>query len=139
MYKYLDHTADILFVADAKTLEQIFCESALAVENAMVDISKVKAVQKQKINVVGPNLELLLFKFLNDLLFYKDADQLMLSQFKVKITQSNNRYALICLAQGEKLAIKRHKPKVDVKAITMHLLEIKESKAGWHAQAIIDI
>lgn len=138
-YTFLDHTADILFQAEGKTIEELFAQCALAVEDTQVNIKKVKAKQAIEITGESDSLEKLLFNFLDDLLFYKDAELLLFSTFDIKITEEKGKYVLYCQASGEKLDLQKHEPKVDVKAITMHMFEIKKTKKGWWAQVLIDI
>lgn len=138
-YTFLDHTADILFQAEGKTVEELFAQCALAVEDTQVNIKKVKPKQTVEITGESDSLEKLLFNFLDDMLFYKDAEQLLFSKFELKITEKKSKYLLQCTAFGEKLDLKKHEPKVDVKAITMHMFEIKKTKNGWWAQVLVDI
>lgn len=138
-HKFLDHTADVFFVAKAATLPELFNECALAVEETMVDVTKVK--QKQKIKILGEDnkIDLLLFDFLDDLLFYKDAKQLLFSKFEIKIQEKEGKWELSCVAHGEKLDLVRHDPRVDVKAITMHEFSVEKVPEGWKAKVLIDI
>ena len=139
-YKFLDHTADVLFQAEAKTLPELFEQCALALQETQVDISTVKPRQAVEITGENKNLDYLLFDFLDNLLFQKDSAQLVFSKFEAHIEQHpDGVYALRCTAQGEKLNVKKHNPKVDVKAITMHMFEIKKTKQGWKAQVLVDI
>ena len=46
---------------------------------------------------------------------------------------------MTCDAFGEKIDIEKHNPKVDIKAITMHMFEVKKTKNGWRAQVLVDI
>jgi len=138
-HKFIDHTADILFEAQAPSLNELFEQCAIALENSQVDIKLIK--QKETIKITGKNkkIDYLLFDFLDDLLFYKDSKQLLFSKFEIKIEKENDEYVLTCQATGEKLNLELHDPKVDVKAITMHLFEVKEIKDGWFARVLIDI
>ncbi len=140
LYKFLDHTADVLFQAEADTLPELFEQSALALQETQVDISKVERRQKVEITGENTNVEYLLFDFLDNLLFYKDAEQLVFSKFEMHIQHTpEGVYLLKCLAWGEKLDVEKHQPKVDVKAITMHLFEVKKTEEGWKAQVLVDI
>ncbi len=139
-YKFLDHTADVLFQAEAATLGKLFEQCALALQETQVNVTAVEPLQAVKIDGKNKNVEYLLFDFLDNLLFQKDSAQLVFSEFKVRIRQdSTGTYSLQCTARGEKLQVKKHQPKVDVKAITMHLFEIKKTKEGWKAQVLVDI
>lgn len=138
-HKFLDHTADVFFVAKADTLPALFNECALAVEETMVEVSKVKLKEKVKILGESEKIESLLFDFLDELLFFKDYRQLVFSKFDIDIKESGGKYSLICYAHGEKIDFSRHEPKVDVKAITMHEFKVEKVKEGWKAQVLIDI
>ncbi len=136
--KYLEHTADILFQAEAGTLGELFEQCALAVEESQIELKNVEKKNKTKISGKNKKIDLLLFDFLDDLLFYKDAEQLIFSKFEIKVEEVKGQFVLDCLAYGEKLAGK-HEQKVDVKAITLHKFEVEKTKTGWRAQVLIDI
>jgi SHS2 domain-containing protein len=138
-YKYVDHTADILFEAVGNTLPELFEQCAIALEDSQVDIKLIE--EKETLEITGKNKDLqrLLFDFLDDLIFYKDSKLLIFSKFKIEINKNNDGYNLNCQATGEKLSHEKHDPKVDVKAITMHLFEVKEIDGGWQAKVLIDI
>ncbi len=138
-HKFLDHTADVFFVAKAETLLELFNECALAVEETMVNVEKVKPKTKIKILGEDEKLENLLFDFLDELLFFKDYKQLLFSKFEIQIEEKEGKWNLTCFAYGEKLDLTRHEPKVDVKAITRHLFEVKQVEKAWKAQVLIDI
>jgi len=138
-YTFIDHTADVLFEAEAPTLEVLFEQCALALEETQVDISSIKGNQEITITEKNKTIDKLLFDFLDDLVFHKDADLLIFNKFKIKITEIKDGYELECKAKGDILDHKKHSPKVDVKAITMHLFEVKKIKGGWRAKVLIDI
>ncbi len=138
-HKFLDHTADVFFVAKADTLPALFNECALAVEETMVDVSRVKPKEKVKILGESATVESLLFDFLDELLFFKDYKQLVFSTFEIDIKEERGKHILTCYAFGEKIDFSRHDPKVDVKAITMHEFKVEKVKEGWKAQVLIDI
>ncbi len=138
-YTYLEHTADVLFVAEAPDLAELFNQCALAVEQSMVEVKKVVPKKKAIIKLENASLDYLLFDFLNELLIYKDSEQLMFSKFETKVEEKEGKYKLNCTAFGEKLDVKKHQAKVDIKAITMHLFEVKKTASGWKAQVLVDI
>lgn len=138
-YQFIDHTADVLFKAQAETLAGLFEQCALALEETQVDVKLIEAKQKTTITGKNSTPEKLLFDFLDDLVFYKDSELLIYSKFEIKIEEKDGEFYLTCDAYGEKLDHQKHDPKVDVKAITMHLFEVKKEKDGWKAQVLIDI
>lgn len=148
-HKFLDHTADVFFVARGNTLVELFEQCALAVEETMVELDKVKPIHKEKIMVEADKVDRLLFDFLDELVFFKDYKQLVFRKFEIKIEEpalvdgqggkNKGTYSLTCLASGEKIDPLRHNPKVDVKAITMHEFEVIKDNKGWKAQVLVDI
>src|SRR3989338_9929700 len=138
-HKFFDHTADVLFVARADTLPELFRECALAVEETMVDVSKIKEKQKVKILAESKDVEGLLHDFLEELVFFKDYKQLLFSKFDIEILEKKDGYSLTCLAHGEKLDVARHDPRVDVKAVTRHEFEVVKDKQSWKAKVLLDI
>ena len=141
-YKFLEDVAiaDVAFEATGKTLKQLLESSALAVTNTMVkDLDSIEHKVEKKFTVEGDNAEKLLFNFLQELIFYKDAELLLFNKFELDITPKKNQFQLSVKAYGEKLDMKKHELIVDVKAVTYHGFEIKETKEGWKAKIIIDI
>ncbi len=138
-HQFFDHTADVLFVARADSLPELFRECALAVEETMVDVSKVKPKQKIKILAESKDVEGLLYDFLEEIVFFKDYKQLLFSKFDLDIVEKKGGYALTCFAYGEKLDVARHDPRVDVKAVTMHEFEVVKDKQSWKAKVLLDI
>ena len=138
-YIFIDHTADVLFKAVGNTLPELFEQCALATEDTQVDVTKIE--HKETITITGKNktIDRLLFDFLDDLVYHKDADLLIFNKFDIKIEEKNGEYTLNCEATGEKLSHKKHDPKVDVKAVTMHLFDVNKIEDGWEAQVILDI
>ena len=138
-YVFIDHTADVLFKAKADTLPELFTQCGLALEETQVDLKLIDS--KETIEITGKHKEIerLLFDFLDDLVYHKDADLLVFNKFDISIEEKESEYHLTCKASGEKLDHKKHDPKVDVKAITMHMFEVKKTDNGWEATVLVDI
>ena len=137
-YKYLDHTADIMFEAYGNSLNELFENSALATEESMVNLAQIKPKLQKEISLENKNIEYLLFDFLGELIYFKDAELLLFSKIKVDIKKEEKLYKLKALLKGEKLR-EEHEQKVDVKAITFHKFEIKKLKEKYSARVILDI
>ncbi len=136
-YKFLDHTADIMFEAYGNSLNKLFENAALATEDTMVDLKQINQDIIKKIELKNKNVEILLYDFLSELVYFKDAELLLFSNFKVSI-EKNNIYSLKAILYGEKLN-EKHEQKVDVKAVTLHKFEIVKKKNHYIARVILDI
>lgn len=138
MYRFIEDeaTADIAFEATGKTLEKVLESSALATTNVMVrDLKKVLDKERVRFSVSAKSEEMLLFKLLQEIIFYKDARQLLFSKYEIKLGKNS----LECKAYGEKIDQNRHDLVVDVKAVTLHRFELKKTINGWRAHVILDI
>jgi SHS2 domain-containing protein len=141
-YEFLEDvaTADIAFTARGETLEETFRASAEATLNVMVE--KIDAIQPQEKRILqleNPELDLLLFDFLQEFIYWKDAEKLMLRVSQVKIQEDMGKFTLRATAQGETLDPERHLPRVDVKAVTLHQFRLEKTGEGWEAHVILDI
>ncbi|MBT5739690.1 archease [Candidatus Woesearchaeota archaeon] len=138
-YEFIDHTADVLWQATGNDLAEVFTQCALALQETQVSVKNIE--EKQEIVITGENknIEYLLFDFLDDLLLYKDRDQLVFHSFQITVTEKEGKFVLNCIAKGEVLDVKKHDPRVDVKAITMHEFSVKKVSDGWKAQVLVDI
>jgi SHS2 domain-containing protein len=134
-YRFLEHTADIKFQSFGETLEEAFENSALAMFYVMVDIEKVKKNKKIKVECFANNIEELLIEWLNKLLAKANINEMVFSEFMVRI--KNNK--LEGQAFGEKLDIKKHNPKIEVKAATYSELFVKKEKDKFICQVVLDV
>jgi SHS2 domain-containing protein len=141
-YEFLDDvaTADIAFCAWGEALEQAFIAAATAVMQVMVEnCDAIRPSDERRITVEDEALDLLLFNFLQELVYYKDAEQLLLLVEQVEIVRRHGQYRLVATAHGERLDPNRHHQRVDVKAVTLHQFTLRQSERGWEASVILDI
>ena len=88
-YKYLDDIAiaDAAFEAWGDTPEEMFTAAADATLNVMVaDLNTIADRQRLTIKLQDESLEMLLFQFLQEFIYYKDAQQLLLRPKTIRIT-----------------------------------------------------
>ncbi|HWP46328.1 MAG TPA: archease [Candidatus Limnocylindrales bacterium] len=141
-YKYLEEIAiaDIAFEAWGSTPEELFKAAADATMNVMVaDLSTIADGEKRRIELEEENLDLLLFNFLQELIYYKDAQRLLLRIDNIHIEKTQKGFKLRAEAYGEELNPEKHDLRVDVKAVTLHQFQVKKTSEGWWAQVILDI
>ncbi len=132
--------ADVAFEATGKDLDELFGSAADALENTMVkDLKSIKPQISHKFKVAAKDLELLIFRFLEKLVFYKDVEQLVFRKVAVKAKKIPSGYEADCIAEGEKLDPKKHELLVDVKAVTMHMLDVHREDGAWKARIVLDI
>jgi SHS2 domain-containing protein len=141
-YRYLDDIAiaDVAFEAWGNTREELFIAAADALMNVMVaDLALIHAIDEVEFRLENEALDMLLFNFLNELIFYKDVRQLLLRATSVTIGGTDSYFTLHAKAEGERLDPERHQLIVDVKAVTLHLFHVAEYVEGWRATVVLDI
>ena len=141
-YEYLEDiaTADVAFKAWGKTREELFSDCARAMMKVMVEnLEIISAKEKRTIKLKEETPEMLLFQFLQELIYYKDAQGLLLRVKKIKISQQDHHSALSAEACGEIIDAERHHLNTDVKAVTLHRFSVAEIQKGWEATVVLDV
>jgi SHS2 domain-containing protein len=141
-YEFLEEVAiaDIAFKAWGEDLEETFVTAADAVMNVMVeDLDAIQPREERQFTLENDARDMLLFDFLQEFIYYKDAEQLLLRVERVQITEADNLYVLQATARGERLDPARHRQRVDVKAVTLHQFRLEQTDRGWQAFVILDI
>ncbi|HUT84452.1 MAG TPA: archease [Thermodesulfobacteriota bacterium] len=132
--------ADSAFEAWGRDLEETFRSAADATMNVMVEeLDSIQPKESRGISIEHDALDLLLFNFLQEFIYYKDSEQLLLRVSKLIIQKNNSHYTLKTTALGEKIDPNRHRMRVDVKAVTLHRFSLEETTQGWKASVILDI
>ena len=141
-FHYLEEigTADIAFEATGRDLPQLFSAAADATTNVMIDnIEAIQPRQTRQIKLSNDKLDMLLFDLLQELIFLKDAERLLLRIRDVQIEQRNENYSVQATAEGEPLNAERHHQRADVKAVTLHDFSVEQTKDVWKARVLLDI
>ncbi|MFB0537448.1 MAG: archease [Anaerolineae bacterium] len=141
-YQYLEDiaTADVAFEARGDTVEDMFVAAADATMNVMVeDLNTIADRQRRIIHVEADAVDMLLFQLLQELIYYKDAERLLLRVPEVHIQRQNDGFSLSAEAYGEELDPDQHELLVDVKAVTLHRFQVQQTESGWKAMVILDI
>ena len=141
-YHYLEDiaTADVAFEARGKDLAELFTAAADATMNVMVaDLATIEKREELEFVVEHEELDMLLFNFLQEFIFFKDARRLLLRVLSVSVSSGNNGFSLKAKAAGEELDPEKHDLIVDVKAVTLYRFAVQQTEDGWMATVVLDI
>jgi protein archease len=141
-YHYLEDigTADIAFEATGRDLPELFVAAGDATMNVMIDnLDAIEPRETQKIELSNDNIEMLLFDFLQELIYFKDAKRLLLRVREMRIEQKDEVYFLKSKVAGERLDDTRHQQRADVKAVTLHGFSVEKHGGSWKAKVLLDI
>jgi protein archease len=141
-YHYLEEigTADIAFEATGRDLPELFTAAADATINVMIDnLDSIEPREARQIELSNDNVEMLLFDFLQELIYFKDARRLLLRAREMQIDQKGETYFLKAKVAGERLDDTRHQQRADVKAVTLHGFSVEKDDENWKARVLLDI
>ena len=141
-FEYLDDVAiaDVAFRAWGRTPEQVFRAACAAAMTVMVeDLDSIRTRERRSLVRTAARAEMLLFELLQELVYYKDAEGLLLLPEEIRVDIGESESRLQASLVGEKLERDRHPLKLDVKAVTLHRFALSHSPAGWQAQVVLDV
>jgi len=132
-------TSDLTFVAQGPSVEAAFVAAGRALLAATVEEpAAVERRERRSVVLEEPDLELLLLRFLNELVYLRDAEELLLHPEHIEIIWHDSVQLTADLA-GEPIDRRRHTLASDVKAATAHELRVAKMTEGWMATATLDV
>lgn len=139
-YRFLEDVAiaDIAYEAYGKDLNELFENAALAVFELSADLETVDAVEKIEFELEDEKIDNLLYDFLSEILFLKDSKYMVFKKVKVDINEGKKN-KLKAVLEGDTINSQKQKLENDIKAVTMHMFEVKKEKDKWKATVVVDI
>lgn len=134
-YRLIDHTADIGISVEGKDLKDLFATSAYAMFSQMFDLDKIKDKETKRVELEGVDLEDLLVRWLNELLFLSGKGYI----FKNFNIENLKETSLRASLKGERIDFRKTSFKQQIKAATYHQLEIKNIGNRWQTTIIFDV
>jgi SHS2 domain-containing protein len=138
-FRYLDHVTDAIVEAYGSSLDEAFENSAKGLVNTMIDLEQITPDQEYEIVAKGYDVKSLLYDWLEKVMLGLLIDNIALSDFKVKVSKNNGNYFLKGIAKGEVLDLKKHHYKIEIKAVTYHEMEIKQTENIITTRFLLDL
>src|SRR5881396_3086273 len=132
-YKFLDEIgiADIAFEATGRDLPELFTAVADATLNVMIEnLDAIEAHETRRIELKDDAIDMLLFDFLQELIYFKDAERLLLRVCEIRTEEKEGAHSLKATTAGEPLDPARHQQRADVKAVTLHNFRVEKTEGG---------
>lgn len=140
-YEFLDDVA----IADAAVRawgpdpEAVFVQAARAtIELMLDDLTTLCARERREVSLHENDLEMLLFELLQEQIYYKDSEELLLLPERLRI-ERGPPWQLHATLAGETIDRHRHALNADVKAVTLHRFSLRPTDSGWEASVVLDI
>ena len=117
---------------------EAFENAALGMFDIISDVDGIEATGEYDITLSSTDIEQLLVDWLSELLFIHSVKQVMFSRFEVKMNKEDGQWRLKGKALGENYDPKKHPYHTEIKAVTHHMLDIKEDN-GFEIKVLFDI
>jgi len=135
-YETYSHTADAGVRGYGSTVSEAFEGVAMATFSLMADIDKVNPKIKTEIKLKADSLEVLLVKWLNELISLASLNSMVYSKFQVEV--DDKKFALNAKIWGNKIN-ETSELREEVKAATFADLRVEKIDDEWVAQCIVDV
>ena len=143
-FEFLEHTADVLVRAYGATIEEALANVALGMFEIMTDTSRVEPKIAVDVRVCGYDLENLVYRWLEELLYYHDVHGYVFSKFEITplsedIVEGDKMICINARVYGEVFDRDKHEPRTVVKAVTYHNMRIQKHDHEWSIDVVFDI
>lgn len=136
----LRHTADVGLRATALDCKALFEEAAAGLAELSADVIGSVPRQPLAIEVGADDLEQLAFGWLNEIIgVADDRGEALVDCEVVKLEAHENGYMLRGRAWFAPFDGHLVRPRMQVKAATMHRLRVARTKHGWELEAYLDV
>ena len=134
-YRTIEHTADVGLEFEASNQADLFQTAGLALFNEMVSGNSDAQATPRSMEVSGIDLEDLLIRFLNELLYVFEEEQQVITDISVRMASERHVRADIRTVPFDPEV---HEVIEDIKAATYHQIRVKRNRT-WKATVIFDV
>jgi len=129
------HDADIGVRGRGETLAEAFSNAGRALTAVVTDPASVREVLSIEIACEAGDPELLLFDWLNALVFEMATRRVLFGRYEVTLEGA----VLRARAFGEPVEVERHHPAVEVKGATWTGMRVAREGGSWVAECVVDV
>ncbi len=133
--------ADCAFEASGDSPAELFRAAAQALIATLANPDTVGASWRRVVARQDPELSSLLFDWLSEMVYLKDAEGVVFREAEAELTRdpSQGTWQLRGTLTGELIDPNRQELRADVKAVTKHLYDVRQDGPRWIARVVLDI
>lgn len=136
-YRFLEHTADVLFEAYGKNFEEALQNAAEAMFSVMCDTKKLKEEKSFRVEEHADSLENLTVFTLSTILSESEINEVLPKRFEVEsFAQKDGVFSIRGKVHGGRW--ESGKVKTGIKAVTHHLIKV-ERNGKFTIRVLLDI
>jgi SHS2 domain-containing protein len=140
-FRFLEEIAlaDIAFEAEGESVEEVFRGATQAILETMANPSTVSGVWERAIEQSDLDLSILLFDWLSEVVYWKDAEGVVFREAPLTLTREGDVWLLHSRLIGAPVDHQTQELHADVKGVTKHLYELKQMGSGWKVRVVLDV
>jgi SHS2 domain-containing protein len=140
-FRFLEEIAlaDIAFEAEGESVEEVFRGATQAILESMANPSTVSGVWERAIEQSGADLSVLLFDWLSEVVYWKDAEGVVFREAPLTLTREGGVWLLHARLIGAPVDHQAQELHADVKGVTKHLYELKQTGDRWKVRVVLDV
>lgn len=140
-FRFLDDVAlaDLAYEASGETLQDVFQAATDAMLEAMANPITIGTTWQQTVDREDTDPSSLLFEWLSDLVYWKDAAGVVFSGSEIRLIQEDNLWKLKARVFGEPVKGSTQELRADVKGVTKHLYRLAYEDGRWTARVVLDV
>jgi len=124
--QYLEHVTDAFILVTAPSLTDAFTLAGQSVVDTTLDKKTIEEKEQRTLKVSGKDLRYLLLNWLEEVNYQLITEGFAIARFSLEISK-NSTYKLKSTIFGEPINLKKHHFKIEIKAPTFHMMEIKQN------------
>ncbi|MCC6968511.1 MAG: archease [Nitrospira sp.] len=142
-FRFLDEiaVADMAFEAEGDSLPALFDAATQALIESLANPATVAQTWQQTVNMEEPDVDTLLFEWLNRLVYLKDAQAVVFHHATLALHATPDRSAWHLHAElvGAPVDQTTQDLRSDVKGVTKHLYAVTQTGTSWKARVVLDV
>ncbi|MBH0200585.1 MAG: archease [Nitrospira sp.] len=140
-FQFLDDIAlaDLAFEAEGDSVEELFCSATGALLETLADPATVAATWERRMEKVSEDPADLLFDWLSDVVYWKDAAGVVFHDAELSVRQEGSTWRLEAVLRGASVDQTMQTLRSDVKGITKHLYDVRQEGSRWYARVVVDV
>jgi protein archease len=131
--------ADIGFEAEGESVEEVFRGTTQALIESLANPSTVSGRWERAIERSDADLAALLFDWLSEVVYWKDAAGVVFREAPLTLTREGDVWLLRARLIGAPVDQQTQELHADVKGVTKHLYELKQTGSRWKARVVLDV
>ncbi|HSF66647.1 MAG TPA: archease [Nitrospiraceae bacterium] len=140
-FRFLDDiaVADVAFEAEGESIEEVFRGATQALLESMANPATVSVGWERTVERSDEDVSSLLFDWLSEVVYWKDAAGVVFRDATLALKQEGNVWQLRGRLVGAPVDQQTQELHDDVKGVTKHLYELKQTNGSWKARVVLDV